>query len=129
MAKWAEAGEGRDAFLKAVNREWVPALQQTVPGGLRLTTDAAMFNAREYDVVVLKRGAVVLHELRLAMGLESLLDGLRRFYEMGADGHILTEMDLVAAMDAATGQSWEAFLTDWAFNVGDYANQTIDWFE
>ena len=124
-----EDAQGRDAFLKAVNREWVPALQQTVPGGLRLTTDAAMFNAREYDVVVLKRGAVVLHELRLAMGLESLLDGLRRFYEMGADGHILTEMDLVAAMDAATGQSWEAFLTDWAFNVGDYANQTIDWFE
>ncbi len=124
-----EDAEGRDRFLRAVNREWVPALQQTVPGGLRLTTDAARFNAREYDIVVLKRGAVVLHELRLAMGLESLLDGLRRFYEAGADGHILNEMDLVAAMDAATGQSWEAFLTDWAFNVGDYANQTIDWFE
>ena len=124
-----EDAQGRDAFLKAVNRHWVPALQQTVPGGLRLTTDASAFNAREYDIVVLQRGAVVLHELRDAMGLDSLLDGLRRFYEMGADGHILTEMDLVAAMDAASGQSWEAFLTDWAFNVGDYANQTIDWFE
>ena len=36
---------------------------------------------------------------------------------------------LVAALDAATGESWEAFLTDWAFNVGDYTSQTIDWFE
>ncbi len=124
-----EDAEGRDAFLKAVNRDWVPALQQTVPGGLRLTTDAAMFNGREYGIVVLNRGAVVLHELRQAMGLEGLLDGLRGFYQMGRDSHILTEMDLVAALDAATGQSWEAFLTDWAFNVGDYTNQTIDWFE
>ena len=124
-----EASEGRDAFLKAANRAWVPALQQTVPGGLRLTSDAALFNARDYDLVVLQRGAVVFHELREAMGLENLMSGLRKFYEMGLNGHVLTEMDLVAALDAATGESWEAFLTDWAFNVGDYAGQTIDWFE
>ena len=72
---------------------------------------------------------MVLHELREAMGLENLLAGLRRFHEMGLDGHVLTEMDFVAALDAATGESWEDFLTDWAFNVGDYASQTIDWFE
>ena len=124
-----EDAEGRAAFLKAANRDWVPALQQTVPGGLRLTTDAARFDAREYDVVVLQRGAVVFHELRQAMGLEDMLAGLRRFHEMGANGRVLTEMDLVAALDAASGRSWEAFLTDWAFNVGDYVNQTIDWFE
>ena len=38
-------------------------------------------------------------------------------------------MDLVAAMDAATGGSWEAFLTDWVFNGGDYTDQYIDWFD
>ena len=124
-----EDAEGHDRFLGAVNRDWVPALQQTVPGGLRLTTDASAFRAWEYDIVVLKRGAVVLHELREAMGLESLLAGLKSFYELGKEGHILTEMDLVAAIDAASGKSWEAFLTDWVFNVGDYANQYIDWFE
>ena len=124
-----EAESGHDSFLRAVNRDWVSALQQTVPGGLRLTSDASLFNAREYDIVVVKRGAVVLHELREAMGLESLLAGLRSFYEMGRGGHVLTEMDFVAAMDAATGESWEAFLTDWAFNVGDYVEQQIDWFE
>ena len=124
-----EAKEGRDRFLAYVNRDWVSALQQTVPGGLRITSDAALFDSYTYDIVVLKRGAVVLHELRLAMGLEDLLRGLKAFYELGSDGHTLTEMEFVQAMDAASGGSWEDFLTDWLFNVGDYANQTMDWFE
>ncbi len=124
-----EADEGHDAFLKAVNRDWVSALQQTVPGGLRITSDASLFDGRTYDLVVLKRGAVVFHELREAMGLENLLAGLKNFYDMGADSHTLTEMELVEALNAADGGDWEAFLTDWVFNVGDYANQMIDWFE
>ena len=41
----------------------------------------------------------------------------------------MTEMELVDAMNAASGGDWEAFLTDWVFNVGDYVDQTIDWFE
>ena len=124
-----EAAEGRDAFLRTINRDWVPALQQTVPGGLRVTSDAALFDGRTYDLVVKQRGAVVFHELREAMGLEGLLAGLRNFYELGQTKDTLTEMDLVACMDAADGGSWEAFLTDWVFNVGDYADQYIDWFE
>lgn len=124
-----EAEEGHDAFLKAVNLDWVSALQQTVPGGLRVTSDASLFDGRNYDLVVLRRGAVVFHELREAMGLEDLLAGLRNLYEMGRKKETLTEMDLVDALDAANGGSWEAFLTDWVFNVGDYANQVIDWFE
>ena len=63
------------------------------------------------------------------LGLEGLLAGLKNFHEMGRMGKTLAEMDLVAAMDAVDGGSWEAFLTDWVFNVGDYANQMIDWFE
>ena len=124
-----EAAEGHDRFLAAINRDWVSALQQTVPGGLRVTSDAALFDEASYDVVVRRRGAVVLHELRDAMGLDGLLAGLRNYYQMGMDGHTLTEMELVAAMDDASGGSWEAFLTDWVFNVGEYANQYIDWFE
>ena len=124
-----EAEEGRDGFLKAVNRDWVGALQLTIPGGLRVTSDARLFDRYSYDIVVRIRGAVVMHELRLAMGLDAMLAGLKNFREMGGDGHTLTEMELVSAMNAATGGDWEAFLTDWVFNVGDYVNQTIDWFE
>ena len=122
-----EAEKGQGAFLKAVNRDWVSALQITIPGGLNVTSDAELLTAQNYDILILKRGAVVLHELRQAMGLDALLDGLRRFYELGQSGRTLTEMDLVHCMDEATGGSWEDFLTDWAFNVGEYVNQTIDW--
>ena len=121
-----EDERGHDAFLNAINRDWVSALQFTIPGRLSVTSDAALFNASNYDMVVLRRGAVVLHELRQAMGLEDLLDGLRRFYDLGKTGRTLTEMDLVDCLDAASGRSWEDFLTDWVFNVGDYVNQPID---
>ena len=124
-----EAASGRERFLAYVNRDWVSALQQTVPGGLNITSDAMRFDADSYRLVVRQRGAVVLHELRLAMGLEDLIAGLKAFLEMGADGHTLTEREFVAAMDAATGESWEAFLTDWLFNVGDYVQQDMTWYE
>lgn len=124
-----EDAEGRNAFVRSINRDWVDALQLTIPGGLTVTSEAQLFDAESYDVVVRVRGAVVMHELRLAMGLEAMLDGLARFYRMGGDGRTLTEMDFVAAMDAASGRSWEEFLTDWVFNVGEYVEQEIDWYE
>ena len=122
-----EDAEGNDTFLKAVNRDWVSALQLTVPGGLNVTSDAALFNGNHFDIVVRTRGAVVLHELRQAMGLEDMLEGLKAFHELGQDGHTLTEAELVDCMDRVTGRSWRDFLTDWVFNVGDYVNQPIDW--
>lgn len=124
-----EAASGRERFLAYVNRDWVSALQQTVPGGLNVTSDAMRFDANSYKLVVRQRGAVVLHELRLAIGLEDFVAGLKIFWEKGADGHTLTEREFVAAMDAATGESWEAFLTDWLFNVGDYVQQDMSWYE
>ena len=124
-----EADSGHDAFLRAINRDWVNDLQLTVPGGLHVTSDASLFNGKDYAIVVLTRGAVVFHELREAMGLDGLLAGLAVFARMGGDGHTLTEMDLVRAMDEATGGDWEDFLTDWVFNVGDYVEQQIDFYD
>jgi len=124
-----EESEGKNAFLKAVNADWVDALQLTIPGGLSVTSDATLFEGYEYDIVVRKRGAVVMHELCSAMGRNAFLDGLAKFYNMGMDGHTLTEMELVEAFDTVSGNSWEAFLTDWVFNVGEYVNQNIEWFE
>ena len=124
-----EAEEGHDAFLKAVNRDWVSALQLTIPGGLNVTSDAALFTAREYDIVIRARGAAAMHELRQAMGLEGLLGGLAAFYRMGGAARTLTEMDFVAALDEATGGDWEKYATDVVLNIGEYVNQTIDWLE
>ncbi len=124
-----EESAGHDAYLAALNARVVPALQLTIPGGLAVTSDASLFTSGEYDIVVRDRGAAVFHELRTAMGRDELIAGLRKFYEMGLEKDVLTEMDLVDALDAASGESWEKFLTDWVFNVGDYVNQTIDWLD
>lgn len=124
-----EAQAGHDAFISSVNPDWVSALQQTVPGGLRVNSDAELFDSYSYDIVVRKRGAVVMHELRLAMGLDDFLAGLAEYARMGRDGGTLTEMDLVAAMDSASGKQWEDFLTDWVFNVDKYTDQTMFWYE
>ena len=105
------------------------SLQLTIPGGLVVTSDAALLSEYEYDIVILDRGAAVFHELHTAMGLDEIIGGFRIFHEMGKDGRILTEMDLVSAMDLSSGGSWEKFLTDWVFNIGEYVNQTIDWLD
>lgn len=124
-----EESEGYDAYIQALNEKIVPSLQLTIPGGLVVTSDAALFTGYEYEIVILDRGAAVFHELRTAMGREKLLDGLRTFYEMSLSKEILTEMDLVSALDRSSGGKWEKFLTDWVFNIGDYVNQNIDWLD
>lgn len=124
-----EEVEGYDAYLQALNEDLVDSLQLTIPGGLNITSDASLFTAYEYDVIIRNRGAVVFHELRTAMGREDLISGLRLFYEKGLQCDVLTEMNLVEALDAASGSQWEKFLTDWVFNVDEYVNQQIDWLD
>lgn len=124
-----EETKGYDAYLSAINERLVDSLQLTIPGGLTVTSSASLFSRQEYEIVVLNRGAAVFHELRTSMGREALINGLRLFYEKGLNSDILTEMNLVEALDEASGKSWEKFLTDWVFNIGDYVNQEIDWLD
>ena len=121
--------KGYDAFLTALNDQVLTALNMTVPGGLYITAAANLFTSEEYDVVVRDRGTVVMHEMRVAMGREAFLSGLRRFYEIGLQTDLLGEYDFVAAFDAVTGGSWEDFITEWLFNVDDYIGQQIEFYE
>ena len=124
-----EEQDGHDAYLAALNEDLVDALQLTIPGGLVVSSDASLFTEYEYEVVVRQRGAVVFHELYTAMGRENLLGGLKLFYEKGRTMDVLSEMDLVNALEEASGKSWKNYLTDWVFNVGDYVNQDIFWLD
>ena len=124
-----EEEKGYESYIALLNENVVPSLQLTIPGGLNLTSDAALFTGDEYKIIILDRGAAVFHELYTAMGRDDLIQGLRLFYEKGLNADVLTEMDLVDALDEASGKSWESFLTDWVFNIGDYVNQSIDWLE
>jgi len=124
-----EEENGHDAYLSALNEDLVDALQLTIPGGLVVSSDASLFTEYEYEIVVRQRGAVVFHELYTAMGRENLIAALKRFHEKGLAVDVLTEMDLVNALDEASGGSWKKYLTDWVFNVGDYVNQDIFWLD
>ena len=112
--------EGESAFLEYLNGEILPEAQYTLPGGVEVTSSAAILTAGEYESLVLGRGALVMHEMRTAMGEETFLAALRLFYERGLEMDVVGEYDLVSALDDASGGDWEAFLTDWLFNVADY---------
>ena len=124
-----EEREGHDAYLAALNEDLVDALQLTIPGGLVVSSDASLFTEYEYEIVVRQRGAVVFHELYTAMGREDLIGALKLFHERGLAVDVLSEMDLVNALNEASGGSWKNYLTDWVFNVGDYVNQDIFWLD
>lgn len=124
-----EETDGYDAFVKRLNGRVVDALQVTVPGDLYVTADASKFNQAEYNTVVRDRGAAVMHETRKVMGRDEFIASLARYYADNRDKQVVVETDLVAAMDAATGGDWKAFLTDTLFTIGDYADEQIDWYE
>ena len=112
--------EGESAFLEYLNGEILPEAQYTLPGGVEVTSSAAILTAAEYESLVLGRGALVLHETCAAMGEETFLAALRVFYQRGLAMDVVGEYDFVDALDDASGGDWEAFLTDWLFNVADY---------
>ena len=124
-----EETDGYAAFIDALNDQVLDSLRITIPGGLYITADASLFSADEYELIVLDRGAVVMHELRLAMGREEWIAAMREFYETGLQRELLGEMDFVTALNRVTSGDWEAFLTDWLFNVADYIDQQLDHYE
>ena len=124
-----EETRGYDAFVKALNDQVLDALKITIPGGLYVTASADLFESDSYRLIVRDRGAVVMHEMRVAMGRENLIAALRTFYEKGLRQNVLGEYDLVDAMNEVTGGNWEEFLTDWLFNVDDYVDQQMDYYE
>ena len=112
--------EGESAFLEYLNGEILPEAQYTLPGGVEVTSSAAILTGAEYESLILGRGALVLHETCAAMGEETFLAALRLFYQRGLAMDVVGEYDFVDALDDASGGDWEAFLTDWLFNVADY---------
>ncbi len=124
-----EETQGYDAFLTALNAQVLDSLKITIPGGLYVTAEADLFESDTYSLIVRDRGAVVMHEMRTAMGRENLIAAFKCFYEKGLRQNFLGEYDLVDAMNEVTDGDWEEFLTDWLFNVDDYVDQQLDYYE
>ena len=121
--------EGYDAFLKELNDIVLDSIRITLPGGLYVTMSANLMTREEYELITLGRGTVVMHETRVAMGRDQWILAMREFYQMGLKQQTLTELDFAEAFHRATGGDWEDFLTEWLFNVDDYIEQQVEWYE
>ena len=113
--------KGEKAFRDEMIRYIQPALKMTVPGSLTPDSRLSRFGTvYDFDVVVIRRGAAVLHEICLAMGEENFLAALGRYYEAGQNG-ICTIEDFAKSL----GGYGEA-LVAWLMTIDDYAQHEGD---
>ena len=116
-------------YLKRLNAQVLEALQITIPGGLTVDSAASRFTSREeYELVVVDRGAAVLHETRDLIGREAFLAALRR-YVGDNRGKNATIASFVAALDDAAGRRLDEYFVSQLHNISDYVNQRLEWFE
>lgn len=120
---------GHDRFLEELNEQVLDSLRVTVPGNLTVDSAAERFNSQsEYDMIILGRGAAVFHELKGAMGDEAFWAALKRYFQDNAGG-IVSIADFAAALNEGAEHTWDDFLMNQLYNIGDYVNQRIEWYE
>lgn len=117
---------GEAAFTRALTKRLLPALRLTVPGGLTPDSWLSRFNTvYEYELVAVKRGAAVLHEMRKIMGRDAFLKALGIYYSQGR-GSICGISQLVSAFDQASGRELGSALISWLYTINEYANYLMD---
>lgn len=122
-------GTDDTAYLRAFNAQILPALQITVPGGMTVDSPAERFTSRmEYEIVVIDRGAVVLHDMRQVMGhdvfFRALSEYVRRMSMKNA-----TAADFLEVMNEVSGTRWNEYLYGTMHNMNDLVGTGIKWYE
>ena len=121
--------DGHDVFTQRMNLYFMDAINVTIPAALVMNTDAAQFTQSQYTTVVRHRGAMAMHELCVAMGRKEFIDALGSWYRKYGGTGIVDEFDFLSTMETETGYNWENFLTELIFNLDEYSNQYLDWYE
>ncbi len=121
--------QGEDAYLQAFNAQILPSLQITIPGGMTVDSSIERFNSRmEYDLIVVDRGAVVLHDMRQSIGHEVFMRAMREYVSRmsmkNADA-----ADFLSAINDASGRDWDEYLYGQMHNMDDYVSESIEWYE
>ena len=125
----AEDRGGYSVYLGALNALVLESLRITIPGGLKPDSAATRFDSlSEYEIIVVDRGAAVLHETRALMGRDDFLAGLG-IYVSRMNGGIASVQDLVAAFNEATGSRWDEYIAGEMNDISSYVNQRPEWFE
>jgi len=117
------------AYLAAFNRQILPSLQITIPGGVTVDSPAERFTSRtEYEIVVIDRGCVILHDMRQSMGHEYFFEGLREYLRRTWMRPAYAA-DFLAAMNQVSGRRWDEYLYGQMHNMNDFVGQDIEWYE
>jgi hypothetical protein len=121
--------QGRDAYLREFNAQVLPALQITIPGGMTVDSTLDRFNSRmEYEMVVIDRCAVVLHDMRQTMRHDVFLSALREYIARTRSG-TADVSDFLSVMNEISGRSWNEYLFGQMHNMDDYVSEGIEWYE
>lgn len=124
-----EQKNGYNDYMQRLNKQVLPALSVTIPGGVTVDSAASRFASRmEYEIVAIDRGVAVLYEMRQAMGEEVFRQGLAEYVGRMWLGNAAAS-DFLAAMNEVSGRRWDEYLYGQMHNMDDYAEQGIEWFE
>lgn len=121
--------DGYEVFVDRMNEYFIDAVNVTMPANLVMNADAVLFSQVQFDTVVRHRGAMIMHELRVAMDREVLIDALALWRRDFGGGDIVTEFDFLETLNKATGRDWEDFLTELIFNIDEYSLIQMDRYE
>lgn len=117
-----EQTRGENEFVKQLNARLLPALKLTIPGGLTVNSPTMYLASQaDYDIIARDRGAAVMHELRVIMGREAILEALKLYIANNRFG-LVTERDFANALAEATGRDWEGALIDYLNTIHQYAD-------
>ncbi len=120
---------GQDKFLEKLNEQVLDSLNVTIPGNLTVDSSIERFNSvDEYQTIIYGRGTAVLHELRTAMGKESFLRALRKYVDIHRFGRATLD-SFIDALNEASDRKWDDFVIYQLYNIDDYVEQQIEWYE
>ena len=117
-AAWLQHAQGEAAYQTMV-QGWEQRLLALRAKGADRPLVYPDWNKPSADdrAVVYKKGAYVLHRLRLELGEELFWRGLRE-YTQANDGRSVVTADFQQAMERAAGRSLQVFFDAWVYGAG-----------
>lgn len=117
-AAWLQQSQGEAAY-QAMVQGWEQRLLALRAKGADRALVYPNWDKPTSDdrAVVYRKGAYVLHRLRLELGEEVFWRGLRQ-YTQANDGKSVVTADLQKAMERAAGRSLQGFFDAWVYGVG-----------
>ena len=121
--------EGETQYMDALNAQVLESLNITIPGGVYADNALNRFmSASEYEIVVIDRGAAVLHRLSAVMGDDVFLNALG-IYARAMKNKNAGIADFARALEEASGRNWDDYLVLSLRDINEYMGSGVEWFK